>query len=105
MAMEEDVDALRWFRRRDVNEAAADSVSLRVDSQRPFKIGVAIAPNESQRRSNVFQPNDQTGFANVTQMPDLIHIVGECFEIVWEVIVRVSQNEDPQRFAIHPRAS
>jgi len=47
VAVQEDVNALRRFRRRNVNEAAADSVSLQVDRQRPFKVRVAIAANES----------------------------------------------------------
>ena len=34
-------------------------------------------------------------------MPIFVHVVGQCFEIFREVIMRVGENEDPQRFAIH----
>jgi len=34
-------------------------------------------------------------------MPDFVHIVGQCFQIFGEVIVRVCEDKDSQRFAIH----
>ena len=48
--------------------------------------------------------NEQTGRADVAQMPDLIHVVGQCFQIFGEMIVRVGEDKDPQRFAIHLRS-
>jgi len=101
VAVEEDVDILRRSRGRNVNEAAADAVSFQVDGEGPFKVGVAIAAHESYGRSDAFQPDEQTRLTDISEMPDLIDIICQCFEIFGEMIVRVGEDEDAQRFAIH----
>src|SRR5437764_3577592 len=46
VAVQEDVDILWRLRRRNMNEAAADSVSFQVNRQGPLKVGVAIAADK-----------------------------------------------------------
>ena len=81
MRVEENVD-LPWRRGwSDVNETKADSISDKINYQRPLKIGIAIPAHQGYRRPQAFQPNEQAGRAKVTEMPDLIDPFSQGFEI------------------------
>jgi hypothetical protein len=101
VGVEEDIDVLGRARGRNVNQPKADAVSFQVDGDRPLKIGIAIPAHDCDRRSDAFQPNEQAGRAEVAEMPDFIDVVCQCFEVFREVIMRIGENKDPQRFAIH----
>src|SRR5690348_15795079 len=101
VGVQDDVDILGWMRRRDVHETEADAIAFQIHYNRPFIIAVAIDAHQRQRRSEAFQPNDETWRANVTEMPDLIRTFGERFEILGQMVVRISEDKDPQRLRFH----
>jgi hypothetical protein len=101
MAVQEDVDLLRRLRRRNVDEPETDAIALQIDEQRPIRFGVAIAAHEGDGRADIFQPNEQTGRAEIAQVPDLIDVVRQRLKVFWKTIMRVGEDKDSQGFGVH----
>ena len=101
VGVQDDVDILGWMRGRDVHETEADAIAFQIHNKRPFIIAVAVAPHQRHRRPKAFQPNDETWRADITEMPDLIRTFSEGFEILGKMVVRISEDKDPQRLRFH----
>ena len=94
VAVENYVDIFRGAIRRDVNETKSDSVSLQVDRERPIEIAVAISAHDGDRRPERLNCLQNAGRTNIAEMPDLVRIARQGFEIPRQFVMRVGEDEN-----------
>ena len=85
-----------------MGEAKADAVSFQIYDQRPLEIAVTVAAHQRHRRSDVFQVQEQTGRADIAEMPDFVCAFRQRRKVVGEMIVRIGENKNPERLCRHP---
>jgi hypothetical protein len=94
VAVEDDVDIFRRVVRRDMNQSKPNSVPLQVDRERPIEITVAISAHDRYRRTNRLDRLKNARGADVAEMPDFVCISRQGFEICWQFVVRIGQDEN-----------
>ena len=77
-----------------MDEAKPDSVSLQVNEQGPIEIAVAISPDDRHGRPKILDSLKNVRRADVAEMPDLIRLNRERFQINRQFIVGVGQDEN-----------
>jgi len=80
-----------------VDQTKPDSVSLQVDGQGPIEMAVAISPDDRYGRPEIFDNLKNPRRADVAEMPDLIRLDCERFQIRRQFIVSVGQDENAKR--------
>ena len=84
-----------------MGEAKADAVSFQIYEQRPLEIAVAVAAHQRHLRPDVFQVQEQTGRADIAEMPDFVCAFRQRRKVVGEMIVRIGENKNPERLRRH----
>lgn len=89
MSVQENVDIVRDALRGRMLQAEFEAAPLEVENQWPLGITVAIAAHDFYRRPERAQLVEHVFCADVTQMPDLVGIDGECRHSRRQPIVRI----------------
>ena len=95
VAVQQYVHVLRRLVGRDVDEPEPDTVSFKINQERPVRLVVAIAPNNGYWRSDHLYLLEKTWRADVPEVPDFIHTCGQFLELWRKVIVRIRDHQNP----------
>jgi hypothetical protein len=104
VGVQENIDTVGRMIRCNVLQSKFQAASLQIEDQRPLKIAVAISAHNDHARPNRSQLVKDGFCAYVAKMPDFIRIPGHFLHILWQTIVRIGHNENPQhrcRFLLH----
>jgi len=101
VTVQEHIDVRRQLRRRDVHELKAAAAALEIHHERPLLFAVAVPAHHSYRRTNLPQALENVRCADIAQMPNFVGAFCELPRIRREVIVRISEDENSERFC-HP---
>jgi hypothetical protein len=96
VAVEYDVDVIRWVIRRYVLQPKPHFAPHKVDNQWPFVVTVAISSHYRDSGANCPKLVKNGLHANVAEMPDFISVPRDFAHFFWQTIVRVCQNENAQ---------
>ena len=94
MTVQHHIDIVRRLVGRNVLQSKFQTVSNKVDHQRPLPVAVAIAPNDRDRRTNRPQFVQNGLVTNVAQVPNLICETGQLRQLFREFIVSIGQYEN-----------
>ena len=74
------------------------STAYKIDTQRPFEVGVTISAHESDSWTDCAEFVQNPFCANVSEVPNFICISRHLADIFRQTVVRVSQNENPTAY-------
>ncbi|MEY2562342.1 MAG: hypothetical protein QOH88_535 [Verrucomicrobiota bacterium] len=98
VTVQQDIDIFRRAIRWNVDEPKTDAVPFQIDDQRPLVIAIAIPAHNRHRRADLFKRLEKTRIAHIAEMPDLVASFRQRFEISGEMIMRVGQDKNAQRY-------
>ena len=100
VAVQKDINLRRRLRRRNVHQVKAHAVPLQIDRQRPFADHCRNCRARSSPAVRFASTPRAAWRANIAEMPDFIRVLGQASSRRRQMIVRVGQDKDAQRYAI-----
>ena len=94
MTMQNNIDIIGRNIRRNMFQPKSQTLSLKIDNQRPLGIGVAIPANHSDSRADCAELIQNRWLAHIAQMPDLVRVARKIDNSLWQLVVSVCQNKD-----------
>ena len=94
--MQDKINGIWQMVRRYMLETEFQSVSRKIDNERPIKITIAIAPHHGYARPNPAELIENGLRANIAQVPDFVSVLGDFADPFRQTIVGVGQNENTQ---------
>ena len=94
MTMQNNIDIVRRNFRRNMLQPELQTFAPEVGNQRPVLVPIAIPPHDRQRRADCFEIEGDRGFANIAQVPDLIRVARKVENLLRQLIMGISENED-----------
>ena len=93
MAMQHNINIVRRIFRRDMDEPKFQTLALKIDSERPVFVPIAIPANNRQRRTERFQVESDRGFANIAQMPNFVRLLRKIDNLRRQLVMGIGNNE------------
>ncbi len=94
MTMQNNINIVGRFVRRNMLEPKFLGSADKIDNQRPVEVTVAISANDRHRRADAAQFLQNSFRANITQMPDFIRLLGKDRQLFRKFVVGIGQNKD-----------
>ena len=79
-------------------ETEFQSIANEIDNQRPFEVGVTISSHESDSWTDCAKFVQNSSCADISKMPDFICTLRHLADVFRQMIVRISQNENPTAY-------
>jgi hypothetical protein len=98
VAVQENIDIIRWVIRRNMLQAESQSASRKVENQRPLKIAIAISAHNDYAQSDRLQFIENCFCANVAEMPDLISVLRHLPHALRQAIVCIRKDQHVSSF-------
>ena len=103
MTMQNNIDIIGRNIGRNMLEPELQTLAGKIDNQRPVRVPIAIAADDSQWRPDRAQIICDRWLAHVAQMPDLIRVARKIDNRSRQFVMRVSYDQDTHR--IHFRTA
>lgn len=97
MSVQKNIDIGRRLIGRNVLKTEFQSAAHKIDDQRPLEIVVAITAHERHAGSDFSELVENRFGTHISKMPDFICASGEFLHPLRQAIVRVRQDENPER--------
>ncbi len=81
-----------------MHEAKTDAVALHVHDQRPRHLIVAVPAHNRYRRTDGHDLLQQRRRTDVAEVPDFVRTGGKLIKLRRQMIMRIRENEDADRF-------
>jgi len=94
MTVQHNINIIGRIFRRNVHQPKLQSISRKIDNQGPILIPIAVAAHNRQPRTNRLEIQCDRRFANIAQMPDLVRLVRKIENLLGQLVMGVSQNEN-----------
>ena len=94
MTMQNNIDIVRRNIGRNMHEPKLQSLSRKIDNQRPIRVPVAIATDHSQRRADCAQVVSDRRLAHIAQMPNFIRLARQIDNLLRQLVVSIGQDEN-----------
>src|SRR5205823_5773171 len=94
MTMQNNIDIVRRNIGRNMHEPKLQSLSRKIDNQRPIRVPVAIATDHSQPPADIAQVGCDRRFTDVAQMPNLIRLARQIDNLLRQFVMSVGQDEN-----------
>lgn len=82
---------------RDVNQTETDPVSLQVDREGPIEVAITVSAHHRDGWPKGFDGLQHARRTNIPEMPDLVHIVRQQFEVRRQLVVGIGEDENSER--------
>ena len=96
--MQQYIDIIRRMIRRDMLKAEFQSTAHKIHNERPLGIAIAIPTHDDDLGADRGKLVENRFCADVSEMPDFVRIFGHLLHLFRQMIVRVGQDKNAQRF-------
>ena len=100
MTMQHNIDIIGRNVWRNMFQPKSQTLSLKIDNQRPLGIAVAVSAHNRDRRTSCTQFIQNYLCANITQVPDLIRVARKIDNLLRQLVMRV-RNDKNSKNASH----
>jgi len=94
MTMQNNIDIIGRNIRRNMFQPKSQTLSRKIDNQRPLRIAVAISTNHGHRRTDRAQFIQNDFRANIAQVPDLVRLARKIDNFLRQLVMRVCDDQD-----------
>ena len=96
MTMQDNIDIVRRSLGRNMHQTKFQTVTRKIDNQRPVGVPIAVAAHHRERRTDIFQIERDRRFTNITQVPNLARACRHLENCAWQFVVRISNDQNAQ---------
>ena len=96
VTMQNNIDIIGRNIRRNMLQSKFQTLALKIDNQRPVGIPIAIPAHNRDWWPDRFQIVDNCRLAHIAEMPDLVRIARKIDNFVRQLVMRVSDDENPK---------
>ena len=93
MTMQDNVDIKRGRIRRKVLQPKFQTLTGKIDNQRPIRVPIAVTAHNSERRTDRLEIISDRWLANVAQVPDLVCVARKIDNRLRQLVMCVCQNK------------
>ena len=93
MTMQNNIDIIGRDIRRHMLQPKSQTLSRKIDNQRPVGIAVAISAHNRDRRTDCAQLIQNNFRANIAEMPDLVRIARKIDNFLRQLVMSVRNNK------------
>jgi len=93
MTMQNNIDIIGQKIRRNMFQPKSQTLSRKIDNQRPLGIAVAIPAHDRDRRTDGAQFIQNDFRANIAEMPDLVRVARKIDNFLRQLVMSVRNNK------------
>jgi len=97
--MQNNIDIIGRNIGRNMLQPKLQPIAGKIDNQRPLRVPIAVAADDSQPRTDRTQIVGDRWLAHVAQMPNLIRVARKIENLLRQFVMRVREHEDAKSFA------
>ena len=94
MTMQDNIDIIGRDIRWNMFQPKSQTLSRKIDNQRPLGITVAISAHDHDRGTDGAQFIQNDFRANIAQMPNLVRIARKIDNLLRQLVMRVGENKN-----------
>ena len=96
MTMQNNINIMGRNIRRNMFQPKSQSLTGKIDNQRPLGVPIAIAANHGQRRTDRAQIIRNRRLADIAQMPDFVRLARKIDNLLRQFVMSVGYDQDAQ---------
>ena len=93
MTMQNNIDIIGRKIRRNMFQPKSQTLSRKIDNQRPLGIAVAISAHNRDRRTDGAQLIRNDFRANIAEMPDLVRVARKIDNFLRQLVMSIRNNK------------